>query len=237
MRKILLLNDNKESVLNLPTFKNHKTKIYRSDNFKDACEIMLLDYIDLFIIDTVATENNGGSVGGIHFAEAVRRVQQYCFTPIIFLSYLEDPKLFMYEQLHCYAFLEKPYDRSELIKVVETALEFPKPQIKKRNLYIKDEGIIYSVAIKDIIYIKSERRLLHIYTKKEVFNVKNKTLENIVEEINSGDFIRCSRFYVVNKRYVKSIDYVNRILTLAGIKDEIDIGPSMIKNMKSKFSS
>ena len=134
MKKILLLNDNKKGVLNLPEFKNHKIKIYRSDNFQEACGIMLHDYIDLFIIDTVATDSDGDSVGGIRFAEAIRRVQQYCFTPIIFLSYLEDPKLFMYEQLHCYAFMEKPYDRSELIKVVETALEFPKPQIKKRNL-------------------------------------------------------------------------------------------------------
>jgi len=133
--------------------------------------------------------------------------------------------------------MEKPYDRSELIKVVETALEFPKPQIKKRNLYIKDEGIIYSVKIQDILYIKSERRRLYIYTKKEAFTVKNRTLENIIEEISSGDFVRCSRFYVVNKRHIKSIDYVNRIITITGTKEEIDIGPSMIKSMKSKFSS
>ena len=201
MKKILLLNDSKKGVLNLPEFKNHKIKIYRSDNFQEACGIMLHDYIDLFIIDTVATDSDGDSVGGIRFAEAIRRVQQYCFTPIIFLSYLEDPKLFMYEQLHCYAFMEKPYDRSELIKVVETALEFPKPQIKK-----------------------------------EVFTVKNRTLENIIEEISSGDFVRCSRFYVVNKRHIKSIDYVNRIITITGTKEEIDIGPSMVKSMKSKFS-
>lgn len=237
MKKILLLNDSKKGVLNLPEFKNHKIKIYRSDNFQEACGIMLHDYIDLFIIDTVATDSDGDSVGGIRFAEAIRRVQQYCFTPIIFLSYLEDPKLFMYEQLHCYAFMEKPYDRSELIKVVENALEFPKPQIKKRNLYIKDEGIIYSVKIQDILYIKSERRRLYIYTKKELFTVKNRTLENIIEEISSGDFIRCSRFYVVNKRHIKSIDYVNRIITITGTKEEIDIGPSMIKSMKSKFNS
>lgn len=235
MKKILLLKD-KRGVLNLPEFKNYKIKIYRSDNFQEACGIMLNDYIDLFIIDTVATDNDRGGVTGIHFAEAIRRVQQYCFTPIIFLSYLEDPKLFMYEQLHCYAFMEKPYDRDELIKVVETALEFPKPQIKKRNIYIKDEGIIYPVTIQDILYIKSERRRLYVCTEKESFTIKNKTLENIIEEINSMEFIRCSRFYVVNKRHVKSIDYVNRIITLTGTKDEIDIGPSMIKNMKSRFN-
>ena len=61
--------------------------------------------------------------------------------------------------------------------------------------------------------------------------------ENIIEEISSGDFVRCSRFYVVNKRHIKSIDYVNRIITITGTKEEIDIGPSMIKSMKSKFSS
>ena len=79
MKKILLLNDNKKGVLNLPEFKNHKIKIYRSDNFQEACGIMLHDYIDLFIIDTVATDSDGDSVGGIRFAEAIRRVQQYCF--------------------------------------------------------------------------------------------------------------------------------------------------------------
>ena len=84
MKKILLLNDSKKGVLNLPEFKNHKIKIYRSDNFQEACGIMLHDYIDLFIIDTVATDSDGDSVGGIRFAEAIRRVQQYCFTPIIF---------------------------------------------------------------------------------------------------------------------------------------------------------
>ena len=49
MKKILLLNDNKKGVLNLPEFKNHKIKIYRSDNFQETCGIMLHDYIDLFI--------------------------------------------------------------------------------------------------------------------------------------------------------------------------------------------
>lgn len=42
---------------------------------------------------------------------------------------------------------------------------------------------------------------------------------------------------MVNKRHIKSIDYVNRIITITGTKEEIDIGPSMIKSMKSKFSS
>lgn len=93
------------------------------------------------------------------------------------------------------------------------------------------------MKIQDILYIKSERRRLYIYTKKEAFTVKNRTLENIIEEISSGDFVRCSRFYVVNKRHIKSMDYVNRIITITGTKEEIDIGPSMIKSMKSKFSS
>ena len=49
MKKILLLNDSKKGVLNLPEFKNHKIKIYRSDNFQEACGIMLHDYIDLLL--------------------------------------------------------------------------------------------------------------------------------------------------------------------------------------------
>ncbi len=240
MKKILVLNDkdnSRKDLLNLLEFRDREIKVYAPDTLQEAWKILLVNDINLFIIDVMLYMSDKGNMSGMYFAEAVREMQQYYFTPIIFLSSIEDPKMFTYKQLHCYAFLEKPYDKGEFIKTVEMALRFPQNPIKKRNLYIKDDGVLYSVRIKDILYMKSERRRLHIYTENEIFTVKNKTLENIIEEINSHDFIRCSRFYVINKKYVKSIDYVNRFIELIGTKELIDIGPSMVKNLKNQFEN
>ena len=103
---------------------------------------------------------------------------------------------------------------------------------KKRNLFLRIDGIIYSIRIDDIMYVEVERKRLSIYTQNEKIIVKNKTLSGIINEINSEDFIRCSRFGAVNKKYVKYIDYVNLYIKLCGRDEMIPIGSSMKKSIK-----
>ena len=128
--------------------------------------------------------------------------------------------------------MEKPFDSEDFLRLVRNALKVPGNVEKKRNLFLRIDGIIYSIRIDDIMYVEVERKRLSIYTQNEKIIVKNKTLSGIINEINSEDFIRCSRFGAVNKKYVKFIDYVNLYIKLCGRDEMIPIGSSMKKSIK-----
>lgn len=235
MKKILILETKEEdrnTIINLLDMMKEDIKIYATDKIEEAYHFLLYNNITLFIINVIIETGISGDVSGLYFAEAVRQIPQYCFTPIIFISNLEDPKLFSYKRLYCYAFMEKPFDSEDFLRLVRNALKVPGNVEKKRNLFLRIDGIIYSIRIDDIMYVEVERKRLSIYTQNEKIIVKNKTLSGIINEINSEDFIRCSRFGAVNKKYVKYIDYVNLYIKLCGRDEMIPIGSSMKKSIK-----
>ena len=239
MKRVLILEDDEEQrniILDLLEENiKEEIKVYTTDRAEEAYRYLLHTNIHLFLIDTILDTGINGDVSGLYFAQAVRQIPQYYFTPMIFISSLEDPKLFSYKQLHCYAFVEKPYDKREFVQLIRGALKFPENNVRKRNLFLRIDGIIYSVKIDDILYLEGERRKLSIYTKKEKIIVKNKTLSGIMNELNSENFIRCSRFSIVNKRYVKYIDYVNQYIKLYGTDEVVEIGVSMKKRIRSQL--
>lgn len=235
MKKVLILEtkaEDRNTVISLLETVKEDIKVYATDRVEEAYQFLLYNDISMFLIDVILESGVNGDVSGLYFAEAVRRIPQYYFTPIIFISAIEDPKLFSYRRLHCYAFVEKPFDKEEFIRLVGKALYFPESVERQRNLFLRIDGIIYSIKIDDIMYLEVQRRRLSIYTRSEQITVKNKTLSGIMDEINSEDFIRCSRFGIVNKKYVKYIDYANLYIKLHGRDETIPIGSSMKKSIK-----
>lgn len=239
MRKILILEDNLAAQKHLADIIREldlKNEVYSFATLKDAYQCAMEKTIDLFLIDIILDTNCPGDVSGLKFAENIREVESYRFTPIIFITSLEDSKLYTYEKLHCYRFIEKPFDEEQARQSVEQCLKFPESRKRNKTLFFRKEGIILAVEREDITHAQSVAHIMHIHTRQgDVLKVPYITLKKLLEEIDCPDFIQCSRNSIINKKYIQNADIPNRLIHLKDNLGTVEIGVMFKKEMKGYF--
>ena len=87
--------------------------ILDTDNIDTAYRYAVQYNIHLFLLDIVLDTSVRGDTAGMTFATHVLEFEKYRKTPIIFITSLEDYKLFAYSELHCYQYIEKPFDQEQ----------------------------------------------------------------------------------------------------------------------------
>lgn len=232
MKNILILEDNKSAIEKLEYIINdinQKVNVYAAENVIDAYTYSMEINIDLFLIDIVLETRKSGDVSGLEFVRKIRRFDQYKFIPIIMITSLEDPRMYSYSEIHCYSYIEKPYDMIRLKKIIEEALEYKRDDSIHKKYMFRREGIIYAIDIENIIYIESINRKMKIITEEEEIAIPYISFKNLLAQINDDRFIQCSKYCVVNRRFIERIDGVNRYLKLKNISEEIEIGASIKK--------
>lgn len=240
MKKILILEDNPaalEYLTNIVADMDTKNVIYAFHNTKDAYQCALERTIDLFLVDIILDTSRPGDASGLRFVENIRRVEHYSFTPIIFVTSLEDARLYTYENLHCYSFIEKPFDVDRVKGAVEQCLKFPGVSKKAKTLYFRKDGIILAVEQENIVYAESIAHIIHIHTGQgDVLKIPYITLKKLLEDIDSLEMIQCSRNTVINKKFVQNVDIPNRMIQMKGGFGAVEIGIMFKKYVKECFS-
>ena len=227
IRNVLIIEDKKshrEALRKIVSETSQELHIFAVATEKEAYQIAMTHHIHLFIVDIILHPENSGDVSGAEFVREIRDVIKYKYTPLIFITSLEDPKLYSYSQFHCYGYIEKPFEVAQVRKLISETLGFPVVDKNERVVPFKKDGILYVVNAKEIICIESRRRLLTIHCTHEVLEAPYKTVDEILSEIDSRSFIRCSRYTVVNRRYIKAVDYANNYIKLRGMDKTVEIG-------------
>lgn len=236
MKKILVLEDNHAILTRLTDIIKEidiKNVVYPFDNVKDAYQCALEKVINLFIIDIILDTSSPGDSSGLSFVDNLRKINHYGLVPVIFVTSLEDARLYTYENLHCYSFIEKPFDEDKLKHLIEQCLYFSISKNVTKTLYFRKDGIILAVEREDIVYVESIRHILHIHTRqKDTMTIPYITLKRILEDIDSSDFIQCSRSTIVNRRFVSNIDVPNRMIQLKNSYGSVEIGISFKKAIR-----
>lgn len=109
MKKILILEDNLTTLKNLTKIVrdlDERNAVFSFCELKDAYQCAMDRVIDLFIVDIILDRNRPGDSSGLKFVENIRKINHYEFVPIIFVTSLEDAKLYTYENLHCYTYVD-----------------------------------------------------------------------------------------------------------------------------------
>lgn len=226
----------REHLLGIVGEVDGENEVHSFDNTKDAYQCAMEKTIDLFLIDIILDTSHPGDVSGLKFAENIREVASYRFTPIIFITSLEDSKLYTYEKLHCYSFIEKPFDEEKVKQAVAQCLKFPAGGKGNKTLFFRKEGIILAVEREDITYAESREHIMHIHTRREdVLKIPYLTLKKLLEEVDSVDFIQCSRNTVVNRTYIQDVDIPNRMIRLKDSYGVVEIGVMFKKSVKGFF--
>ncbi|MCM1156852.1 MAG: LytTR family DNA-binding domain-containing protein [Roseburia sp.] len=232
MKTVLIVEDNARSMeMLIKIIKNLRADVeIRTASAQEEAAVLAMKYhIDLFMLDIILNSSNPGDVSGMRLAEQIRTFPKYKYTPVIFITALEDPELHAYSDLHCYYYVEKPYDVEKVSAVILEALEFPAVHNEPQNVFFRKDGILYKKEISEILYIENSRAGQTVCCTNGNLKLPYKPSRKILEELSSDRFIQCSRYHIVNRDYIDRIDTVNRYIRLKGVKTQIEIGNSYKK--------
>lgn len=198
---------------------------------------------DLVLMDIMLK----GEMSGIDAAEQIRKKNNI---PIIFLTaYADESTLNKAKITEPYGYILKPFKEIDLHTSIEMALY----KHEKNMDVIKERDLLYSIVeskeSNDIIFVKSNQKLVKVQTKDIFFvealkdyvviNTSNarytihSTMKDIEKKLPAKDFLRVHRSFIVRLDKITAIDHSNLILEEG--KKEIPIGGSYKEELEKKI--
>jgi DNA-binding LytR/AlgR family response regulator len=177
----------------------------------------------LFLLDVNLNINDSEDSGGLVFAEEVRKIMQYAFTPIVMITSIAALEIEAYRRIQCYQYILKPFDEMAVKSVVNKVLSHAE-QKEIQFITVKKDGINYKIPCNDIVFCKAIPRGVALYMKEEKMDIPYLSIRQLLDRLPKHDFFQCHRMFVVNMQYIRYYDLVNQMIQVVGYKDKIDIG-------------
>lgn len=238
MAKVLILEDKREArdlLVRMVKEIEAGAQVFAVDNEDAAYAVAMKRTVDVFLVDIILHPENSGDQSGAVFAKNIRNIEKYLFAPIIFVTSLYDTELCMFSEVHCYGFVEKPFDIERTKKLITGAMRYHTDDNRDKTYIFHAEGLLGCILVDDIIYIESRKHKLYIYTIRDEIILPYKTCRKILEEIDSDDFEMCNRGTIVNMKYIERIDSVSRYIYLRNSERVLEIGSILKKKFIEKF--
>ena len=142
-----------------------------------------------------------GDKDGIDLAIELDKRKQ----PYLFLSSQTDPNtIARVKQTNPLGYIVKPFTETGLRTNIELAWHNYKDS-QQHFLTIKHEGRLHRINEGTISYLKAYDNYCYIVTKAQTYLVPH-TLKHVSEQLESSNFIKCHRSYVVNLKHILSVD-------------------------------
>lgn len=238
-KHVLIVEDNKiqmEMLKKIVQEVNPGAVVYTAEDVNKAYQILLENTIDVFLVDIILDTTKPGDISGIKLVENIRGISKYLFTPVLFVTSLEDTTNYAYTDLNCLGYVEKPFNPDIVKQLIERALNFATARNQDATFCFRKDGILYPIKVRDILYIESMNHVVTIHLVNEgTLTVPYKPCKNILEEIDTDCLIRCSRNVIVNKNHITCVDTANRYITRKGIEEQIEIGITYKKKVLAEF--
>lgn len=206
------------------------------DSVENAYEAALVNEYCLFLVDIVIRQDVVNDTSGIKFVDRIRTIDKYRFTPVVFITSLEDPAMYAFNELHSYAYIEKPFEESYVRKTIANALLYtPKTEIDK-TLFFRTEGILFPVKVSEILYAEYVNRGVDIYkTDGNMLRIPYMNCTKVIKEEGEICLIQCNRSTIINRKHVEYIDSVNGYIKLKNKPELINIGITYSKKINEEF--
>lgn len=179
------------------------TVVAKFSNGLSAIDFLINNKVDLIFLDI---EMPG--ISGLEFAEKIDKN-----TLTIFTTAYSQYALKSYD-LQALDYLLKPIHKERLSQAIVKAQTHhelvhkstEEPSDKDLYTFIKSERKFYKVLHRDIVYIEGLKDYCIVHTADQQKLVTAMNLKSISQKIQSPDFIRVSKSYVVNMQYINSFD-------------------------------
>ena len=207
MKKILLLEDDNIQTANLKriitNYFNKDIQVFCVNTITQAKKILMDDIIfDAFFLDISLNQATPDHVG-LSFAVKLQQMPRYKKTPILFITAFPEYVYSAINQLHCYAYIVKPYTDKDVHLQLDNLFK------NENILFLKTtDGIYIRLSIDTLQYIQSSGRYLTFVTDTTSYCSRQYTLKKVLTVL-PNEFVRCHKSYIINQRYVKNFDFVN----------------------------
>lgn len=204
------------------------------NNAEEAIETARELHPDVVLMDIMLK----GKLTGIDAAEQIKSLN----IPVIFLTaYADEATLAKAKVTEPYGYILKPFKEKDLNISIEMAIHRHKKLIELR----KERDFLYSLvenkeAAKDVLFVKSNSRLVKINTK-DIFFIEalkdyvvinteltrytiHSTMKDIEKKVSPTDFLRVHRSFIVRVDKIVAIE--NHNIVLEKDKKQIPIGGS-----------
>lgn len=238
-KNVLIVEDNRASMdalVELTRECDSTSVIYCATNSAMAYKYAMENRIDLFLIDIILDNEVHNDVSGIVFADKMRQQERYKFVPMIFVTALEDQMMTAFHKLHCYGYIEKPFDFGKVREIIREALQYPiRNERENQYFYYRKDGILYSIETDRIVFAESYMRVLSIHLPDETVKIPYMSCSSLLENLNSQDFLQYSRNGILNRKYIDYVDETNRYIRMKS-GDVLEIGRVLKKRFMQELN-
>lgn len=215
---------------------NAAVNIYTAMESAGAYKILMEKTIDVFLVDIILNPKSSSDTSGIKLVEKMRSIPKYMFTPVLFVTSLEDASGYAYRDLNCLGYIEKPFDSVNVKRMIGKALNYSTEKEKDLTICFRKDGILFPIKENDIVYIESKNHVIYIHLANgDETRFPYMTCKQILEGNDTSHMMQCSRSIIVNKEYVYNIDFVNRYIELKNNLGQVEIGITYKKKVNSEY--
>lgn len=179
---------------------------YKIEEFNNGEELLSTKFeFNIYFLDIKM--NN---LTGIEAAKKIRELNKKAI--IIFITAYKD-YVFDAFDVQAFHYILKPINEIKFREVINlVSLKFIK---EDKFIIAKTISQSTKISFKDIVYIESEGRKVKIHTTYDIIEYYNKISE-IEKELNTNNFFRCHKSFIVNFMYVES--YTTTVITLKNLE-------------------
>lgn len=231
MKNYLILEDHQEQANALSILiKNYQsdTSVHIATSISQALLLLEQYTFNVFFLDIQLSEQNALSGDGIQFGQLLRTSPSYQNTPIIYVTSFGGYISEAVNRIHCYGFLQKPYQPSDVYALLDSLINTP----TVHSLQLRtNEYVMREVPYSDLFYVHSKGRYLHYHTSYEIYTSRQYTMQTLSDMLPKY-FIRCHKSHLFNYNYFAAYDTSNQCIRLLNYTDPIPVG----RNYKDTFS-
>lgn len=217
-----------------------------ANNGKDAIDKITELAPDLILMDIMIK----GPLTGIEVSEKIKEKMN---VPVIFLTaYADEGTLSRAKITEPYGYILKPFKEIDLHSTIEMAVY----KHQKDSALLKERDFLYSLVenkdekAKDILFVKSNSRLVKVYLKDIYFvealkdyviiNTEfarytvHSTMKELDRKLGNVEFVRVHRSFIARLDKIQSID--NQNVILENEKKVIPVGGSYREELMQKLN-
>ncbi len=170
---------------------------------------------------------HGVDVQSLNNLFLLRGDPRFRFLPMVLVTDLYDERLFAYNRLHCYSYLEKPLNRSVFLEDV-----IPYFQHEVRRWQPPDREVFYAFRKRKTVFYVPEYEVVryerhshkaYIVTLDNKIDMDIKNLNRLQNLMKSEYFVQCSRSDYVNLNYIREVA-MNKV-RLRGEYGQVTLSP------------
>jgi len=191
-----------------------------------------LKHLRKFPVDLIFCDIQMPAMTGINLAKSLQKN-----TMVIFTTAFSEYAVVSYE-LNAVDYLLKPINQKRFTQAINKAQEYfdyihQKDHSEEKNIFIRADFSLVKIPLSDILYIEGLADYLKIYIKDRKTIVARMSMKEMMEKLNSTDFIRVHRSFILPFGKIEAV----RGTTIFIGDQEFPIGRTYAEAFFNRYSS